>query len=413
MKTSQRIESIDVLRGFALAGILYAHIVIWYTGAALPMEVYTKYDSTADGIAMGIFGGLVFGKFFSVFSFLFGLSFFLLFRKSKSKPGFLKVYVWRLLLLFIIGFVHHIVWRGDILVIYAVLGIILLLFRRLPNKLILLISFILIINIPTHIFNVFKTEKPNAEVSLPMQEEATKYYSLVKNEGFITVLKENLNSWPAKIKYQLESGRLLMTFGYFLLGFYAGCTKLFTSIGKNILQFTRWNKFTGRFALVLLLIGWLMYLNNYVTIPEINVIPKYKDLAAFMFDIYNACVTIFYITGITILYRSRFFYPILKPLAAMGKMALTNYLLQTVFGLMLFYHFGLGLFDKTSLATNVLFAAGILYLQLKFSQWWLQRFNQGPVEWLWKSLTYFKFFPMKRHENALSLKYPEDQISNL
>ena len=71
-----RIDTIDVLRGFALAGILYAHMIIWYTGAALPPEVYSSYDSTPDGIAFGIFGALVFGKFFSVFSFLFGLSFY-------------------------------------------------------------------------------------------------------------------------------------------------------------------------------------------------------------------------------------------------------------------------------------------------------------------------------------------------
>ncbi len=66
----KRIDTIDVLRGFALAGILYAHMIIWHTGAALPVEVYTAYDSFADGIAMAIFGGLVLGKFFSVFSFL-------------------------------------------------------------------------------------------------------------------------------------------------------------------------------------------------------------------------------------------------------------------------------------------------------------------------------------------------------
>lgn len=410
---SKRIDTIDVLRGFALAGILYAHFVIWYTGAALPTEVYTRHDSIADAIAMGIFGTLVFGKFFSVFSFLFGLSFFLLFRKNKSKSGYLKVYFWRLLLLFLIGFVHHIVWRGDILAIYAVLGISLLLFRRLPNKLILLISLLLIINIPIHIYDAFKTEKPGAKVSLPMQEEATTYYSLVKNEGFVTVLKENWRSWPAKIKYQLKSGRLLMTFGYFLLGFYAGVTGLFNSIRKNINQFSRWNKVTGRSAVVLLLVGLLMYLNNYVTIPEFYVAPEYKGLAAFLFDIYNGCVTIFYITGITILFRTKFFNPILQPLAAMGRMALTNYLLQTVFGLMLFYNFGLGLFEKTSFATNVLLAAGVLYLQLKFSQWWLQHFKQGPVEWLWKALTYFKFSSNKKTRNEAALKYPENQISDL
>ena len=411
MTARKRIETIDVLRGFALAGILYAHMVIWYTGAALPTEVYTKYDSTADGIAMGIFGGLVFGKFFSVFSFLFGLSFYLQFSKKKWNSGNLKIYTWRLFLLFIIGIVHHIIWRGDILTIYAVLGIFLLFFRQLPSKLMLLLSLLLIINLPTHIYEAFNTEKVEASVSFPMQEEAVQYYYLVQNGGIMDVLKENWNSWPAKIEYQLESGRLSMTFGYFLLGFYAGRTKLFTSLGKYTTKLTKWNKFTGRVAIFLLIIGWLMYINEYVTLPEINVVPELKELVAFLFDFYNACVTIFYITGIIILYRSLYFNAILKPLAAMGKMALTNYLLQTVFGLILFYNFGLGLFDKTTPAMNVILAIAIFYIQLKFSQWWLKNYKQGPVEWLWKTFTYFKLTSItKENRKANYQRYRNEKL---
>lgn len=86
---------------------------------------------------------------------------------------------------------------------------------------------------------------------------------------------------------------------------------------------------------------------------------------------------------------------VLKPLAAMGRMALTMYLLQTVFGLLIFYNFGLGWFDKTSPAQNVLLTIVVLYLQLKFSQIWMRHFNQGPIEWLWKGLTNFKFSSIK------------------
>lgn len=82
----------------------------------------------------------------------------------------------------------------------------------------------------------------------------------------------------------------------------------------------------------------------------------------------------------------------------MGRMALTNYLLQTAFGLLLFYNFGLGLFPKTSPAVNVLMGIGVFYLQLKFSQVWLQHFKQGPVEWLWKSLTYFNFSSLNKEK---------------
>lgn len=396
--SKNRIDTIDVLRGFALTGILYAHMVIWYTGAALPPQVYTNFESTSDWIALGIFGALVFGKFFSVFSFLFGLSFFLHFRKNNRKPGYLRVYLWRLFLLFLIGLIHHIFWRGDILAIYAVLGILLLFFRNLSPKVILALSLLLITNLPTHLYDALNSKIPEAEIQFPMAEEAKSYYDLVQNEEFIAVLKDNWRSWPAKIKYQLESGRLLMTFGYFLLGLYAGRTRLFTSIGENITKFRRWNESLGRVVLVLLCIGLLMYLFDLVTIPGIKVVPEFKWLASFLFSIYNAFLTLFYITGITLLFRQELFHFILKPLAAMGRMALTNYLLQTAFGLLLFYHFGLGLFHKTSPAMNVLLGVLVFYLQLKFSKIWLKHFKQGPVEWLWKGFTNFKFTSIKREK---------------
>ena len=391
LTSGKRIETIDVLRGFALTGILYAHMIIWYTGAALPAQVYYSYDSTVDHVAMAVFGAFVFGKFFSVFSFLFGLSFYLHFRRRRSTPNFSKVYIWRLLLLFLFGIVHHLIWRGDILAIYAVLGVVLMFFRRLPLNLILILSLLLITNLPTHFYDLLKTDTFRASVDFPMEEEAQRYYDLVQTEGFAAVLKANWQSWPTKIAYQLESGRLLMTFGFFLLGLYAGRTKLFTSFEKNISKFLKWNKFTEKGILLLLLIGLFMLLMGYATIPRITVIPELKWLVGLLFSIYNACLTIFYITGISILFRRDFFRSMLKPLAPMGKMALTNYLLQTFFGLLLFYEFGLDLFDQTSPAVNVLLAMGILIFQVKFSRWWLENFEHGPVEWLWKSLTYFRF----------------------
>ena len=268
------------------------------------------------------------------------------------------------------------------------------------------------INVPTHLYDAFKTEIPDAEVVFPMAEEAENYYSLVQNEEFGAVLWDNWRSWPAKTRYQLESGRLIMTFGYFLLGFYAGRTKLFTSIGNNTSKFRSWNKSAERAVLVLLSLGLLMYLLNLVTIPDIKIVPELKWLASFLFSIYNACLTIFYITGITLLFRKRSFYYILKPLAAMGRMALTNYLLQTAFGLLLFYNLGLGLFDRSSPAINVLLAVVVFYLQLKFSQWWLQYFKQGPVEWLWKEFTSFQFSPIIKEKQDVSEPQVPERTSN-
>lgn len=388
---SNRIAIIDVLRGFALAGILYAHMVIWYTGAALPPNVYTSYDSTADGIALGIFGALVFGKFFSIFSFLFGLSFYLHLKKRQRKPHFWIVYLWRLVLLLFIGIAHHIIWRGDILAIYAVLGFALLPFKKLPTSFILGLSFLLIFNIPTHLLELFTAEVQQTQVEYPMAEAAQQYYSLVKNAGFAEVLIDNWRSWPAKIEYQLDSGRLLMTFGYFLLGLYAGRSHLFTDFDQHISRFRKWNKLSKNAVLFLLFLGLLMYLFEMVTIPGIKVIPQVQWIAGLLFSIYNACLTIFYITAISFLFRNNFFKKLLAPLAKLGRMALTIYLQQTFFGLLLFYQLGFGLFDQTSPALNVILGVGVFLLQLQFSSWWLSRYRQGPVEWIWKGLTYGNF----------------------
>lgn len=394
--TKNRIDTIDVLRGFALAGILYAHMIIWYTGAAIPQEIYFKYDNTIDYLAFAIFGAFVYGKFFSVFSFLFGLGFYLYFRRKKSNSGTVVTYIWRLFLLFLIGILHHTIWRGDILAIYAVLGGFLLIFRHFPLKIMLLISLLLIVNLPIHIYDLVVTNYLNTGLELPMEAKAQDYYKLVKEESFVMNLKENWSSWPAKIQFQLQSGRLLITFGYFLLGFYAGRTNLFTSIEKNLSRFQKWNKYTGRLVLFLLLIGLVMLLMEVVTLPRIEVDPRFKWVAGFLFSIYNAGLTLFYITGVTLLFRNEVFHSLLKPLAAMGRLALTNYLLQTVFGLLLFYNFGFGLFDITSPAINIVLGMGVFFLQLKFSQYWLNHFKQGPLEWLWRSLTYFQFLSNRK-----------------
>ncbi|UJH91395.1 hypothetical protein LZ575_01000 [Antarcticibacterium sp. 1MA-6-2] len=193
--SSNRIETIDVLRGFALAGILYAHMIIWYTGASLPREVYFSYLSTADYVAFAIFGALVFGKFYSVFSFLFGLGFYLHFRRKKSESGYVRVYAWRLFLLFIIGIIHHTIWRGDILAIYAVLGIILIAFRRLPVNTLIVIALVLITNLPNHLYDAIVTENTTPNMSLPMEAKAESYNLLVDKGSFLDNITGNLNSW--------------------------------------------------------------------------------------------------------------------------------------------------------------------------------------------------------------------------
>ncbi|MEO0526488.1 MAG: DUF418 domain-containing protein, partial [Bacteroidota bacterium] len=137
--TKKRIEIIDALRGFSLAGIVIVHMVENYVGAPTPEHVM---DATRAGIADYIVDGFIAvflrGKFFALFSFLFGLSFFIQINNAEKQGNrFAGRFLWRLLILFGIGYLHHLFYRGDILTIYAVLGIFLIPFHRIGNKWIL------------------------------------------------------------------------------------------------------------------------------------------------------------------------------------------------------------------------------------------------------------------------------------
>ena len=151
--TKNRIEIIDALRGFSLAGIVLVHVVENYVGAPTPENTM---QLTHQGIADNILDGFIFlflrGKFFALFSFLFGLSFFIQMDRANAKGSDFRLrFLWRLFILLAIGFLHHLFYRGDILTIYAVLGIFLIPFYKMSNKWILGVAAILFLGLGRYI----------------------------------------------------------------------------------------------------------------------------------------------------------------------------------------------------------------------------------------------------------------------
>src|SRR5688572_12529289 len=147
---SPRIEIIDILRGFTLLGIALTHFADqYYAGQAPEVHADMINKTLADEIAYGVIGTLVQGKFYMIFSFLFGLSFFIQLEKSDGSPRFFARFAWRLVVLFLIGVLHQVHYRGDILTVYAILGFVLLLLYRLPDLPLLIVALFLIANIPS------------------------------------------------------------------------------------------------------------------------------------------------------------------------------------------------------------------------------------------------------------------------
>jgi len=395
--TGQRILTVDALRGVALFGILYSHMVLWYTGGPLPQTLYDKLG-IGSGIAMGLYALLFMAKFFSFFSFLFGLSFFIQMKSlEKKQDNFVVRFGWRLLILGAIGLIHHALWPGDILSIYAPLGFVLLCLRKLSNRWLLIIGFVLISNLPTKVYEaVIIAMNPAAQHENLWKDEADRYYNVIKNESFAEMVKSNWQAFDYKVNYQMRSGRLIATLGFFLLGMYVGRQRWFENLDTVRPLLQKICKICGIGFGVLILIA----IGTFVLDQALNLQFQKSQWSGWFYgmlaDFFNSGLTIFYIAGLTVLmYKSRW-QALLYPLASVGKTGLTSYLMQTFFGLLLFYSFGFHLFAVTTPAINALLAILIFAIQAVLAKWWLSNFNYGPVEWLWRSLTFLTFQPMVR-----------------
>jgi uncharacterized protein len=394
---AQRIVTIDILRGTALLGILLAHFIYWYTGGPLPQEVYTKNYGIGSNIVAGIHNVLIFGKFYAFFAFLFGVSFHLqLSALEKAGTNVNIRFLRRLLILFLIGMVHHYFWMGDILSIYASLGISLLLFRFLNDKGLLVWGIVFALAIPNKTWDAVNFLWIKWEPGNPFGNAAQAYYDVVKSGSLWEVLRFNGSQLSSKASFQLLGGRASTTIGFFLLGMWVarqGWLEGTAEVRKPLRLLLR--KCAICIGIMVLLALTIFGLNEIFKLGwQEN--PVVGFFFGIIYDTFNASLVMVYVTGLALLLYRPFWQKILFPLNYIGKLALTCYLAQTAAGLLLFYHFGAGLFLKTTPAINYLLAFVFFSLQVIWAKWWLRYFYYGPVEWIWRSATIGKWQSFRR-----------------
>lgn len=403
---SDRILTLDVLRGFALFGILYAHMIFWYAGGPLTEEIYTLYKTPGSGLAIGAYMIFIISKFFAIFSFLFGLSFYIQIDKlTKRHESVVMRFGWRLAILGAIGVVHHIFWRADILTIYVPLGFLLLAFRNMSNKTLLIVGALLVLNIPTKCAELVSIIL-RGQLQLVAEDIKTAgavYSEIIKSGTFAEMFQHNISAVGEKINYQINSGRGFITFGFFLLGMLAGRKQWFVSVEQNAGFFKGVLKKSSLVLLASLFVGIAFAVTNFILKINIQEAPMVGWVGGFILEFFNACLTLIYITGISLLLLKPKWAARLTPLASVGKMALTVYLSQSVIGVFLFFNVGLGLFTLTSPGHNALLAIAIFGIQIFICRWWLSMFNYGPVEWLWRCATDLKWKPLKQSRPQLNL----------
>jgi uncharacterized protein len=398
---SDRIVMLDFLRGFALLGILMVNMPLMNAPMSTEVGEFQIWTDPVNTFASQWIKFFFTSKFYVLFSLLFGVGFYLFTQKGEgSGISMIPLFRRRLFWLLIFGIAHvTLLWYGDILVIYALVGFILLLFRRLKVKTMLVWAGIALM-VPIVLTGLmvvmlrWAMTMPEAAAEIQYgfdtafnQMEALTAEALViyKNGTFSEIFRMRMT----------EYGQMATALFYFIPNVLA----LFL-VGTAMARSNRFahNDQNRRFYIKLLL--WslpvaifgnvmLVYFGARSSIVQVN-IDTLLYLAGSTFG--GVSMAMVYLSLIYLLFHTRWMQQLGKWVAATGRMALTNYLMQTVICTTLFYSYGFGLYGSINTWQGILLTFAIFGVQLLWSRYWLNRYRYGPFEWLWRSLTYGKRF---------------------
>lgn len=402
----ERIQFLDILRGIAILFILVANIKILSGVYFIPYIQKAAMNTASLDYIMEILAFIfVDGKFYSVFSILFGIGFAVQYQRMNiDDKVFVPFFRKRMLGLLIIGSLHlFLIWLGDILTLYALVGFTLVWFRHFSDKHLLIWAGVLLLMPVVHWLAMYLTDTFYPRYFFRLHNELVAPYIMDmtgenNNPGFsITgylaisdvkqLLEANLRMPLFRLGRILMEGRMFKVLALFLLGIYAGRQIL----ENNILSKTSRLK---KIILWGLLIGIPMNLLR--TWTEFgNQEGIFWQFAEYMLNALALTpMAIAYCAIIALIVTRHQHW--LKWFAPVGRTALSNYLFQSLICIFIFYNVGLGYGGTFGYASILLIAFALFAWQIVFSTIWLRYFRFGPVEWIWRQLTYGKLIKLSK-----------------
>lgn len=402
---AKRMVILDVIRGFALLGILLMNIEFFQRALQSLMLGFNSDQSGLDYAVAWFSFSFIQGKFYTMFSLLFGLGFIVFIDRAMQRGVAAKwLFSRRLLVLLCFGMAHLIfIWGGDILHLYAAVGFLLLLFTQSSVKRLWRWGLVLFA-VPV-VFMWLGAFAIQAALQAPdggaqmlagfADDQAKLLKDIAKGEliyasaGYWDVVQWRIYEWRS---LYLDGGILFfvpMILGMFLIGAAFGRAGVFADTKAHSVLFARMMVFGYGVGIPAALV-WGVYGT------EVNMLYPTVRTAALVTcsHVASLALCLAYIGTLVTLYDRGAVW--LHRLAPAGRMALTNYLMQSVVFTLLFYGYGLGFYGEFGRAAVTLLALLLYGFQLWFSHWWLQRFRAGPLEWLWRSLTYGQRQPLTR-----------------
>ena len=405
---TERIDAIDVLRGFALLGILLMNVQSF----AMPQAAY--FNPTAYGELKGAnlnvwvaVRMLADQKFMTIFSMLFGAGIVLMAGRAEARGATRRVHYRRMRWLLVIGLLHaHLLWSGDILFLYAVCGMLVYPLRHQPPGRLIAMGVALLA--------VASAYSIGSGVSLP-------YWPQEAREGFAA------NAWRPSAE-MIEAELAVMRGGWLdqQLTRSAGALEFETSLliswgvwragGLMLIGMALFRRevFSARrsprfyAALIALAVAVGLPLQAYGIALDFNRgWPLWSFFIGTQFNYWpSIAVSLGYVGLVMLACRTEALRALTRPFAAVGQTALTNYLLQTVLCTTIFYGHGLGWFGSVDRVGQIGVVASVWAVQLIASPLWLRRFRFGPAEWAWRSLTYGARPALRRPPNLCTDRQP-------
>ncbi len=393
--TTDRIQALDVLRGVAVAGILLANVLVFFGLFVIPPDRAAALPTARlDAVASFLEKVFVDGKFYSVFSLLFGIGFGLQLARGgeAAVPRFKR----RLRILLAIGAIHaFLIWAGDILMLYALLGFTMPWFARKSNRELLRWTVILLA-VPTALYVVALAAwsflvpgggAPHAQTDAGVPATILAFFERMGRGGVKDALMGNLVFVGIRWADLFATVRFPKVLGMFVLGLWVVRAGIAQSPAIHRAALVRWSLLGWSVGLPANIFAALALLRWPYLPPSAGglLVVVMQAIGVPMLALgYAATVGLLVVDGRRLV----------TVFAPVGRMALTNYLMHSIICVLLSYGFGLALWWRIGASTAMGIAVVIIALQVPLSAWWLSRYRFGPVEWIWRRLTYGRPLPL-------------------
>lgn len=379
-----RIEVVDALRGFAILAIVLVHNIEHFNLYSFP-ETNSVFLNSLNAFVWDAVFFLFGGKAYAIFALLFGFSYYIqLKNRERQGKDFCGRFLWRLVILAGFGWLHAVFYTGDILILYAMIGLVLVPVRKASDKWVcLLASFLMLqpLEIGKLAYALFTPDYilPGNSDALWLQTQEG-----LKSSSFITMVKSSLcNGELYSLTWAWNNGRFFQTASLFMFGMLLGRKELFINSEQTI---AFWKK--------ILIIGVVCFVPLFLflqKLPGLDLRPALLVPLKVIVSSWTNVVFMFVLVSLFLLcwYQTRL-HNVFTFLIPCGKMSLTNYISQSAMGSFIYFGYGLALYQHLGITYSFLTGVGLFLLQLLFCNWWLKNYRQGPLEMIWHKLTWIR-----------------------